>query len=116
MTAAVGGASTSPGQPGRGDVAVVSAMQGWLGVALARQHRPEMVLLDLHRPAVNGEEILRRLREDVATESIPIVTVTATATAGQIQRLPSAGATAYLTKPLDVGQLPSVVDVVPAGR
>ena len=99
----------------RGDVEVVSAMQGRLGVELARQHKPEMILLDLHLPDVTGEEILRRLRDDPATVSIPVVMVTADATAGQVQRLLSAGATAYLTKPLDVGQLLSVVDQVLSG-
>ncbi|MDQ3898114.1 MAG: ATP-binding protein, partial [Actinomycetota bacterium] len=96
----------------RGDVEVVSAVQGRLGVELARQHRPSVILLDLHLPDVNGEEILRRLRDDPATASIPVVMVTADATVGQVQRLLSAGAAAYLTKPLDVGQLLGVVDEV----
>jgi PAS domain S-box-containing protein len=100
----------------RGDVDVVSAMQGRLGVELARQHQPTMILLDLHLPDVNGEEILRRLREDPLTSAIPVVIVTADATAGQVQRLLSAGAAAYLTKPLDVAKLLSVIDdVLPVG-
>ena len=100
----------------RGDVEVVSAMQGRLGVELARQHHPTMILLDLHLPDVNGEEILRRLREDPLTSAIPVVIVTADATSGQVQRLLTAGATAYLTKPLDVAKLLSVIDdVLPVG-
>jgi CheY-like chemotaxis protein len=94
----------------RGDVEVVSAMQGRLGVELARQLQPRMILLDLHLPDVPGEGVLRRLREDPRTASIPVVMVTADATAGQVQRLVSAGATAYLTKPLDVSLLLQVVD------
>ncbi len=91
-------------------------MQGRLGVELARQHQPTMILLDLHLPDVNGEEILRRLREDPLTSAIPVVIVTADATAGQVQRLLSAGAAAYLTKPLDVAKLLSVIDdVLPVG-
>jgi CheY-like chemotaxis protein len=96
----------------RGDVELVTAVQGRLGVELARQHRPAMILLDLHLPDVTGEEILRRLREDAVTSSVPVVMVTADATGGQVQRLLSAGATAYLTKPLDVGQLLIVVDTI----
>lgn len=96
----------------RGDVEVVSAMQGRLGVELARQHQPRMILLDLHLPDVPGERVLRQLREDPATESIPVVMVTADATVGQVQRLVSAGATAYLTKPLDLTLLLKVVDDV----
>lgn len=100
----------------RNDVEVVSAMQGRLGVELARQHQPTMILLDLHLPDVNGEEILRRIREDPLTSTIPVVIVTADATAGQVQRLLSAGAAAYLTKPLDVAKLLSVIDdVLPVG-
>jgi CheY-like chemotaxis protein/nitrogen-specific signal transduction histidine kinase len=95
---------------GRDDVVVVSAMQGRFGIELARQHQPALILLDLHLPDISGEEILRRLREDPMTSSIPVVMVTADATAGQVQRLLSAGAVAYLTKPLDVTMLLSVID------
>jgi PAS domain S-box-containing protein len=96
----------------RDDVEVLSAMQGGLGVDLARQHQPRMILLDLHLPDVPGERVLRQLREDPRTASIPVVMVTADATIGQVQRLVSAGATAYLTKPLDVALLLKVVDEV----
>jgi CheY-like chemotaxis protein len=94
----------------REDVVVVSAMQGRFGIELARQHQPTLILLDLHLPDISGEEILRRLRDDPLTSSIPVVMVTADATPGQVQRLLSAGAAAYLTKPLDVAALLKVVD------
>jgi PAS domain S-box-containing protein len=94
----------------RENVVVVSAMQGRFGIELARQHQPALILLDLHLPDISGEEILHRLREDPATSSIPVVMVTADATTGQVQRLLSAGAAAYLTKPLDVAMLLEVID------
>ena len=94
----------------RGDVDVVSAMQGRFGIDLARQHHPSLILLDLHLPDISGEEILRRLLDDPLTASIPVVMVTADATAGQVQRLLSAGASAYLTKPLDVAKLLDLLD------
>jgi PAS domain S-box-containing protein len=94
----------------RADVEVVSAMQGRFGIELARQQHPALILLDLHLPDINGEEILRHLLDDPATASIPVVMVTADATAGQVQRLLSAGASAYLTKPLDIAKLLSLVD------
>ena len=94
----------------RGDIDVLSAMQGRFGIDLARQHRPSLILLDLHLPDINGEEVLRRLLDDPLTASIPVVMVTADATAGQVQRLLSAGAAAYLTKPLDVAQLLRLLD------
>jgi signal transduction histidine kinase/ActR/RegA family two-component response regulator len=89
----------------RDDVDVIAAMQGRLGVALAREHRPALILLDLHMPDINGDEVLRQLREDPATAKTPVVIVSADATAGQIERLLAEGATSYLTKPLDLQEL-----------
>jgi CheY-like chemotaxis protein len=90
---------------GRGDIEVIAAMQGRLGLELAHEHRPSLILLDLHLPDVDGDEVLQRLREDPDTASTPVVMVSADATPRQIQRLLSAGATAYLTKPIDVLEL-----------
>jgi CheY-like chemotaxis protein len=59
---------------------------------------------------MGGEQVLQRLRDDPATASIPVVIVSADATPGQIQRHLSAGAAAYLTKPIDVRELLRVVD------
>lgn len=102
----------------RSDVQMVLAMQGRLGLALAREHRPVLILLDLHLSDVNGDVVLRELRDDPATASIPVVVISADATAGQIERLLAEGATAYLTKPLDVHELLAVldraIDAVPA--
>jgi CheY-like chemotaxis protein len=92
----------------RDDVDVIAAMQGRLGVALAREHRPVLILLDLHMPDINGDEVLRQLREDPATATTPVVIVSADATAGQIERLRAEGATGYLTKPLDLQELLAV--------
>jgi signal transduction histidine kinase/ActR/RegA family two-component response regulator len=92
----------------RDDVDVIAAMQGRLGVALAREHRPALILLDLHMPDINGDEVLRQLREDPATATTPVVMVSADATAGQIERLLAEGATGYLTKPLDLQELMTV--------
>ena len=89
----------------RVDVELIPAMQGRLGLELAREHRPDVVLLDLHLPDMNGEQVLHRLRDDPLTSSIPVIIVSADATSGHVQRLLSAGATAYLTKPIDVHEL-----------
>ncbi|MCA1844237.1 MAG: response regulator, partial [Actinobacteria bacterium] len=93
-------------------VQVVGAMQGRLGLDLARQHQPALVLLDLHLPDMAGDEVLRRLRDDPATATIPVVMVSADATRGQIERLLDAGAAAYLTKPIDVPEMLRVLDKV----
>ncbi|MGH2573010.1 MAG: PAS domain S-box protein, partial [Actinomycetota bacterium] len=91
-------------------VEVLPAMQGRLGMDLAREHRPDLILLDLHLPDMQGQEVLGRLRRDPETASIPVVVISADATPGQIRRLLAAGATDYLTKPLDVARLLQVVD------
>jgi CheY-like chemotaxis protein len=96
----------------RDDVDVISAMQGRLGLELAREHRPALVLLDLHLPDVDGDEVLRMLRDDPLTAAIPVVIVSADATQGQMRRLLNAGATAYLTKPLDVRELRDLFDTL----
>ena len=87
----------------------VPALQGQLGVELAREHLPDLVLLDLHLPDISGEEVLRRLRADPRTAHTPVVVVSADATPGSVERLRLAGADAYLTKPLDVDEFLRVV-------
>jgi signal transduction histidine kinase/ActR/RegA family two-component response regulator len=93
----------------RDDVELIPAMQGRLGLALAHEHLPALILLDLHLPDIGGAEVLRALRNDPATASTPVVILSADATAGQVERLLAQGATAYLTKPLDLQQLSAIV-------
>lgn len=81
---------------------LVAAMQGQLGLDLARQHRPDLIVLDLHLPDMTGEEVLRRLKADPSTREIPVVVLSADASKGQVDRLTREGADDYLTKPLDV--------------
>jgi CheY-like chemotaxis protein len=94
----------------RDGIEIIPAMQGRLGLELAREHKPAVVLLDLHLPDISGDEVLQRLRDDPVTSTIPVVIVSADATPGQVQRLLNAGALAYLTKPIDVGQLLQILD------
>ena len=94
----------------RSDVEVVAALHGGLGLQLAHEHNPTLILLDLHLPDIGGEEVLRRLRDDPATAAIPVVIVSADATSGQIQRLLASGASSYITKPIDVRELIAVFE------
>jgi len=91
-------------------IELVSAMQGQLGLDLARKHSPDLILLDLHLPDLPGQEVLARLGRDEATRHIPVVVISADATARQIDQLMAAGAHAYLTKPLDVTEVLQVVE------
>jgi CheY-like chemotaxis protein len=90
-------------------VNLVAAMQGRLGVELAIQHRPDLILLDLHLPDMSGMDVLRAVQADPRTRDIPVVIISADATPGQIDRLLAAGARTYLTKPLDVQRFLAVV-------
>jgi CheY-like chemotaxis protein len=89
----------------RGDIELMPVMQGRLGVELARQHRPELILVDLHLPDIPGDEVLQALRTDPLTRPIPVIIVSADASPGRIERLRAAGATAYVTKPFNVREL-----------
>jgi PAS domain S-box-containing protein len=94
----------------RPTITLISAMQGGLGVTLARDHRPDLILLDLNLPDLPGEEVLARLHSDPRTADLPVVVISADATSGQVRRLREAGARDYLTKPIDVKRFFSVVD------
>ena len=89
-------------------------MQGKVGLDLARQHSPDLILLDLHLPDLDGQEVLRQLKSLDTTREVPVVVISADATASQIDRLMKAGAMAYLTKPLDVVEFYRVVDTTTA--
>jgi PAS domain S-box-containing protein len=94
----------------RPEVALLAAMNGNLGFELARDHRPDLILLDLHLPGMSGEELLGRLKTDPATSAIPVVVISSDATASQIERLQSAGAHDYLTKPIELKSFLDLVD------
>lgn len=94
----------------RPDVTVVPAMQGRMGVELARRHRPVLILLDLNLVDLPGAEVLQMLRADPRTADIPVAIVSADAMPRQVQRLLSSGAVAYLTKPIDIHRLLELVD------
>ncbi len=91
-------------------IRLIPAMQGRLGLELAREHRPHLILLDIHLPDIDGSEVLCRLKSEESTRDIPVVVLSADATQGQIERLLALGAHRYLTKPLDVDQFISVLD------
>jgi hypothetical protein len=94
----------------RSQVKLLTAMQGRLGLELANKNRPDLILLDLHLPDIRGDVVLRELRTDPKTRDIPTIMLSADATPGEIQRLRAAGATDYLTKPLDVEKLLHILD------
>jgi CheY-like chemotaxis protein len=100
----------------RPGITLISAMRPMLGLDLAREHDPDLVLLDLHLPDMPGEEVLRRLRNDPRTAETPVVILSADARPSLIKRLLGSGARAFLTKPLDVAELLALLDQVAEER
>lgn len=94
---------------------VRTARRGDEATELAKEHRPNVLLLDLNLPDIPGEEVLRRLRARPETVNVPVVVLSADSTSRNITRLLESGAEAYLTKPLNVPQLLHVVDRLLAG-
>ena len=88
----------------------ISALRGEAGIELAREKKPDLVLLDLHLPDLPGDEVLHRLRADPATANIPIVIISADATDAAQTQLRKAGANDYLTKPLDIDEFLATVE------
>ncbi len=94
----------------RPEIKLIAAMHGRMGLELARQHRPDLILLDLQLPDMSGQEILKALKAGEATRDIAVVVISADATKGQVRELLAAGARAYLTKPLDIQHFLQVLD------
>jgi len=81
---------------------LVSAQRASKGIELAKECRPNLILLDLNLPDMHGYDVLTILKEDALTSHIPVVVTSADATQYQIERMMAHGAAAYLTKPLDL--------------
>jgi CheY-like chemotaxis protein len=97
----------------RPEVRLITAIQGRLGLQFAREHQPDLILLDLHLPDMTGVEVLAELRRDPLTRDIPVTIVSADMTAGLAERLKAAGAQGHMTKPFDVEAFLELIDVTP---
>lgn len=84
-----------------GDYHVLSAPNGKIGVDVARARRPDLVLMDLAMPVMDGRTAIRILRADAATAAIPIVVLSATADGNELSRALASGADTFVAKPID---------------
>ena len=94
----------------RPQVEMQVSINGLDGLAAIRARHPDLILLDMHLPDISGMELLRHLKADVHTAGIPVVAVSADALAQQIDAAIEAGCAHYLTKPVNVGELLTVLD------
>jgi CheY-like chemotaxis protein len=94
---------------------VMMAADGMNGLALAQTHTPDLILMDLGLPEVDGWECARQLKADVVTRDIPIIALTAHAMVGDRERALAAGCDEFDTKPIDFTGLLSKLDRLLAG-
>jgi two-component system, cell cycle response regulator DivK len=95
---------------------VLLAMDGAHGLAMARLHGPDLILMDLGMPEIDGWECTRRLKAETATRAIPIIALSAHAMVGDRQRALDAGCDEFDTKPIDFAALLSKMDRLLDGR
>jgi CheY-like chemotaxis protein len=84
---------------------VLIAVNGVEGIEMARRETPDVILMDMSLPDVDGWETTRRMRSDAALRAIPIIALTAHAMAGDREKALAAGCDEYDTKPVDLEQL-----------
>ena len=94
----------------------VQAGSGGEGVSLATEHLPDVILMDIRLPDMDGTAALRRLREDERTAPIPVVALTSFAMKGDRERFLGEGFDGYLEKPISVTNFPDEVRRYCAGR
>jgi len=100
----------------RPGVRLISAMRPQLGLELAAEHDPDLILLDLHLPDMPGQEVLRRLQAEPRTAQVPVVILSADARPSLIKELLGQGVKAFMTKPLDVKELLGLLQTVATER
>jgi PAS domain S-box-containing protein len=94
----------------RPQVKLSVSVNGLDGLAAVRLHRPSLILLDMHLPDIDGLELLRHLKDDDDLGSIPVVVVSADATAAHIEAALTAGAAHYITKPVNLASFLAILD------
>jgi len=88
---------------------VVQTREGLKAIALARKHKPDLILMDIQLPEVSGLEVTKWIKDDKALADIPIVAVTAFAMKGDEKRIRDGGCEAYIAKPITVANFLTTV-------
>lgn len=95
----------------RPDIVLLKAVDGTLGIALARSSLPDVILMDINLPGISGIEALKALREDGATAHIPVIAISANAMLRDIEMGKQLGFFRYLTKPIVVEEFMATLDL-----
>lgn len=94
----------------RDDLTLVTAHSGSKGLEMARSMRPDVILMDINLPDINGLQAMTLLREDPMTAHIPVIALSSDAYPKQIENGVKAGFYVYLTKPYKLDDLTSAID------
>lgn len=91
-------------------IATVRTRSGVEALDLTREHRPDLILMDIQLPEVSGIDIIKILKEDETTAGIPIIAITAFAMKGDEERIRESGCEGYLSKPISVAKFVDTVN------
>jgi len=84
---------------------LLQAIDGLTGLVAAHQHQPNLILLDINLPDIDGYEVARQLRSSDATRHIPVIAITANALKGDVEKALHSGCDAYIAKPINLRDL-----------
>ncbi|MFZ6007030.1 MAG: response regulator [Nitrospirota bacterium] len=88
---------------------VIEAIDGEKGIKMAKEQSPDLILMDMQMPVVDGFNAIKMLKNDPDTKHIKIIAVTSYAMKGDRERIIKAGADDYMAKPLDTRELPRII-------
>jgi len=89
---------------------VLQTREGLSALDIAREHKPDLILMDIQLPEVSGIEVTKWLKEDDDLRSIPVVAVTAFAMKGDEQKIREGGCEAYISKPISVASFLTTIN------
>lgn len=93
------------------NITMLTAIDGNMGIALARLHNPNVILLDINLPGINGFETLKILQNDLSTAHIPVLAISANALAHDVDKALKAGFHSYLTKPIRIKEFMNTLEM-----
>ena len=88
----------------------LQSRDGVEALALARQHRPDLILMDIQLPKISGLEVTRRLKQDLELQAIPVIAVTAFAMKGDREKMCNGGCEEYIAKPVSISEFLQIVE------